>query len=440
MNERTDLDRLLTAWLTADAPIREPEPLLGQVLARTARTRRRSAWRIPERWFPVSTITTRVAGASRFPWRTVAAVALLVLALAVGAVFIVGSRAKPVPAPFGPAGNGQIRVLGQRRHRRHRFAWCRAPDDPRWTDGGLGSGVLARRPEVPLRPGPDGEQQRRVVGGRCRRLEADDGSPRFPTSDGSNGRRKRTSIAVSIDGDQSVIRMVATDGSGSTDIKTGLQVAENPIFRPSDGQQMTFRGQAADGTWGIYLIGRDGTNMQRLDLDPGFTTDAFYAENSDFYFQGPAWSPDGGEADVLHARARPIVARGTRFPDPLAMCQPAGAVTADREPRIRPRGRRRVRPPPGCPRGMGSSSSPSRIRSIGCSPPICRPASRRATSAWSAATTSGRRCRPMADRSCCRSRRDVGSAIVLRARSGDAHIDPGHRRPMTRLAADRAMT
>ena len=105
MNAQTDLDRLLTAWLTSDAPIREPEPLLGQVLARTARTRRRSAWRIPERWFPVSTITTRVEGASRFPWRTVGAIALLVLALAAGAV-VVGSRAKPLPAPFGPAQNG----------------------------------------------------------------------------------------------------------------------------------------------------------------------------------------------------------------------------------------------------------------------------------------------------------------------------------------------
>src|SRR3954451_8853279 len=107
MNERTDLDRLLTSWLTADAPIREPEPLLGQVLARTARTRRRSAWRIPERWFPVSTITTRLEGAPRFPWRAVAVIALLVLALAVG-VLVVGSRGKPLPAPFGPAHNGLL--------------------------------------------------------------------------------------------------------------------------------------------------------------------------------------------------------------------------------------------------------------------------------------------------------------------------------------------
>src|SRR3954470_18089426 len=107
MNEHTDLDRLLTAWLTADAPIREPEPLLGEVLARTARTRRRSAWRLPERWFPVSTITTRVEGASRFPGRTGGVTALLVLALAVAAL-VVGSRAKPLPAPFGPASNGRI--------------------------------------------------------------------------------------------------------------------------------------------------------------------------------------------------------------------------------------------------------------------------------------------------------------------------------------------
>ena len=97
--------------------------------------------------------------------------------------------------------------------------------------------------------------------------------------------------------------MVRADGSGTFDIDTGLPIAENPVFRPSDGQQMTFRGQATDGTWGIYLIARDGTNMQRLALDPGFETDDHYAENRDYYFFAGAWSPDGDETHVLHARA-----------------------------------------------------------------------------------------------------------------------------------------
>ncbi len=102
-------------------------------------------------------------------------------------------------------------------------------------------------------------------------------------------------IAVSLDGDRSVIRMVSTDGSGFTDIKTGLNAADNPVFRPSDGQQLAFRGLARDGTQGIYLIGRDGSNMERLDLDPGFASDPSYSENIDAYFHAAAWSPDGSQ-------------------------------------------------------------------------------------------------------------------------------------------------
>ena len=35
-------------------------------------------------------------------------VALLVIALAVGAAVVVGSQPRPLPAPFGPAANGQL--------------------------------------------------------------------------------------------------------------------------------------------------------------------------------------------------------------------------------------------------------------------------------------------------------------------------------------------
>jgi hypothetical protein len=47
MTARDDFDGLLSAWFDDDAPGREPEHLLGQVLARTARTRRRPAWLVP---------------------------------------------------------------------------------------------------------------------------------------------------------------------------------------------------------------------------------------------------------------------------------------------------------------------------------------------------------------------------------------------------------
>ena len=100
MTARDDLDRHLAAWLTADAPTSEPEHLLGEVLARTARTRRRPAWRIPERWIPMSVATSRVATSPRVPWRTVGLVALLVIALVAAAVLLVGSRPRVLPPPF----------------------------------------------------------------------------------------------------------------------------------------------------------------------------------------------------------------------------------------------------------------------------------------------------------------------------------------------------
>ena len=122
MTTRDDFDRQLTAWLAADAPPSEPEPLLGQVLARTARTRRRPAWRIPERWIPMSTITTPVGRASADP------------VASRRARRAAGRRARrrrscsspapsdTLPAPFGVAVNGHLSYSAERRHHDHRFA------------------------------------------------------------------------------------------------------------------------------------------------------------------------------------------------------------------------------------------------------------------------------------------------------------------------------
>jgi dipeptidyl aminopeptidase/acylaminoacyl peptidase len=80
---------------------------LDDIVTRAQSTRQRPTWTFPERWLPVSTLTARAATVPRTPLRVAALVALLLIALAVGAVLLVGSR-QQVPPPFGRAANGLV--------------------------------------------------------------------------------------------------------------------------------------------------------------------------------------------------------------------------------------------------------------------------------------------------------------------------------------------
>lgn len=316
MTERDDLDRLLTAWFAVDAPMREPEPLLGQVLARTARTRRRSAWRIPERWIPMSTISTRLAATSRFPWRAVGAVALLVLAL-LGAMVFTGSRTKPLPAPFGPAHNGRIVFSDQG----DIVAFDPTSGERSVLIGGqTNDGLPWFSPDgarfVFVRGDPSGSAE----------LWAADADGRNPIRLAAVTKigwvewsPQSDVVAMTNDVDRSTITMVRADGSGTTVIDTGLAVAENPVWRPADGRQLAFRGQDTTGTFGIYLMDRSGTAPVHLDLDAGFKDDPYYGENVEFYFQSVTWSPDGSKL-MYH----------TLEPDPTSPAGPGYRIhTAD---------------------------------------------------------------------------------------------------------------
>lgn len=100
------IERSLPTLLDDLAAPRTPD-YLDDILTRTAATRQRPGWTFPERWLPMSTITRRLAAAPRITWRMVGAVALLILTLVVGLI-VAGSRQPRLPAPFGPAANGQI--------------------------------------------------------------------------------------------------------------------------------------------------------------------------------------------------------------------------------------------------------------------------------------------------------------------------------------------
>ncbi len=118
MTSSNDFDRVLSAFMAEVAPAREPEALLGQVLARSARTRRRAAWRIPDWWLPAPVVPAQAWLRSRVPVRMVAVLGLLLVAVVVGAVILAGSQRRELPPPFGPAGNGRLVTNELNGHRR----------------------------------------------------------------------------------------------------------------------------------------------------------------------------------------------------------------------------------------------------------------------------------------------------------------------------------
>ena len=237
-------------------PHREPEHLLGQVLARTARTRAPSRLAHPRKVdLHVSHQFTGREPLWACPGGRSALAALLTSRLIAGAVLVAGSlRQSRVAPPFGPAANGRCLLLDEWR-----------PDGRRLTDGGhpridhqglqfgvrFGSAVLARTALrlVFVRGQMDSDAMprcgRRTPTAHVSRLLDRDAADRVGgvVAAGTTWSRSR-STAIS-----SVIRMVSHGRQrGVTDIKTGLPVALNPIFRPSDGGSTTFRGQATDGT------------------------------------------------------------------------------------------------------------------------------------------------------------------------------------------------
>ncbi|HEU5204913.1 MAG TPA: hypothetical protein VFU17_11505, partial [Candidatus Limnocylindrales bacterium] len=328
MTARDDLDRHVNAWLASDAPTSPPEHLLDDVLARTARTRRRAAWRIPERWIPMSAITSRLATPPGVPWRTIAVAALLI-ALIAGALLVAGSLRNRVPPPFGPAANGAVyySVDGD----------LVLADSPT----GVPRTILAgdTNDNNPL-VSPDGTRMLFVRGeiasanAELWTAASDGSSPRMlaeaPTIGWAEWSPQSDAVAVLLDSDPSLIRIInATDGS-IQEVDTGLLVLQSVAWRPPDGAQLTLRGRDSTTAWGIFVIGRDGTGLQRLDLDPGFKSDPTYTADAWSYFQTPVWSADGTRLLYYGPEPAPGSPAGPGYRIHVAEVDAAGAVTSDR--------------------------------------------------------------------------------------------------------------
>ena len=259
MNRYDHLERDLTVWFAETATPQVPD-YTDDLIRLTAGVSQRPRWSFPERWLPMSVVTLARRTLAPVPWRTIAALAVLALLIAVTLAFVVGSRPK-VPPPFGLADNGVVV----------------------YADGG---DLLAIDPST--------RAVTRVVSG-----STDDNYPTF-SRDGtriafermrSNGTQLYAVDAAG--GDEVMLTkpdaigiygltwspndkqlayingtlwIVAADGSGAKALDLELDAVGYPTWRPRDGIDIAFAGSyrldtAKDG-W--FLVRPDGSNLRPI--------------------------------------------------------------------------------------------------------------------------------------------------------------------------------
>ena len=279
-----DLPDLLAQ--VAQAPAPDYRDLIVQ---RTARTRQRPAWTFPERWLPMSAVTSRTATVPRLPLRIVAAVALLLIALIVGAIVFAGSQ-HPLPAPFGIARNGLVAYaeggdiyVGDPATGRSTAIVTGPENDvnPRWSRDGTRV-AFERRADANSYSGvvyvarPGRSDLIRVTPDSLLGITSYDFSP-----DG-----KQLLISADQTGIPSLF-IAATDGSGIRQLKIGM-AATNAAWRPPNGSEILFtdfdNGDPSGGSGAIHLVSSLGGDVRTIVSD----------ERSAGIYRGqPMWSPDG---------------------------------------------------------------------------------------------------------------------------------------------------
>jgi Tol biopolymer transport system component len=277
--------RTLSTWLHEEAEHRMPDHL-GEILTRTVATRQQRWWSSPERWLPVD-LTTRSGTLAVPRLGRLLLVALIVLALAAGAILVVGSRSPQIPPPFGLARNGVL-------------IYDAGGDILSYDVAAGDSKSLIEDPAADGDPlvSPDGTMilfDRSAVGPLSHQLMVAD-------IDGRNARPLTAPVAnvdsiawspdskfvsMSSDADSiAAVRVAGLDGTLvraiSQDDASGHPAVENVQWRPN-GSELIFRGWSSESDFGLYAIHPDGTGQRLVmeSVDPAAQ------------FGPPALSPDG---------------------------------------------------------------------------------------------------------------------------------------------------
>jgi hypothetical protein len=282
------------------------------LVQRLAATRRRPAWAIRERWFPVDVPMTGVPG--RVPVRFLALALIVVALLAAAIVGVVGSQRR-LPAPFGPAGNGPLAFS--------------ANGDVLVRDGLTGSvrTVIGGGTDDGA-PGysPDGSKLlfTRAVDGKTYIMAANaDGSGITrafpdPVTDASiSWAPDSGSIAViDLTTAHHTLRVARLDGSAPSTVDLGDLQAFEAQWRPPDGRQLVVRVQKPGGRFDLVTVGSDGTGLHAFNLPSPMLF------GPQWELTNPVWDPTGrriaynsvehdATANVDHYRIHVIDADGS---------------------------------------------------------------------------------------------------------------------------------
>lgn len=291
MTPTDHFERRLPAALSDLAAPSTPD-YLTDILGRTAATSQRPAWASLERWLPVELVNAR-ATTARIPWRQLGVLALIALLLAAMlAAYVGGTRA---PSPYGTAANGLVAYA----EGGDIYARDAVGSPPRLLIGGpeterivafsrQGNLMLfAREPRADAEltlwvSRPDGTGIRQLDG-TYRNVAGVEWSPAGDA----------VAVTHSPTG-RSVLSILPSDGSAATDFDLDVTATE-VAWRPPDGSQLSFRGK--DGKdWGLYLIDRDGSGLQRLRI----ASDKLF--DTEYDVRDHRWSSDGRRVmyDQIH--------------------------------------------------------------------------------------------------------------------------------------------